>query len=241
MNDAVRTNLEYTRKRWTGHLRVLGNLLYTERIHYHPLFRQLRRGEGRGRTLVEIGFGSGHALRHLTRRYGFRTIGFDLSRETVDLYNRDAPAGSHAALMDPVTSAIPLDDAAVDAVVCSHVLEHVPDDRGLLAEIRRILRPGGWLFVNVPINEEHLHVPNHVRKYTPMSLESLLNETGFRIVRRESGDNFSLWINTLGLRKGLMRLMAKRGLIFLLSLIPIPLLETFPLRKAQHACWAIRP
>ena len=38
-----------------------------------------------------------------------------------------------------------------DAFVCSHVLEHVPDDRRALAELRRVLRPDGWGIVMVPV------------------------------------------------------------------------------------------
>jgi len=39
-------------------------------------------------------------------------------------------------------------------VICSHVLEHIPDDRQALAELARILRPGGFLIVQVPLNLE---------------------------------------------------------------------------------------
>lgn len=46
--------------------------------------------------------------------------------------------------------AIPLRDASVDAVICSSVLEHVRDPRSALGEIRRILAPGGLLFLYVP-------------------------------------------------------------------------------------------
>jgi SAM-dependent methyltransferase len=37
-------------------------------------------------------------------------------------------------------------------VYCSHVLEHVEDDRRAMAELFRILRPGGWAFLSVPIH-----------------------------------------------------------------------------------------
>ncbi|MEE4279659.1 MAG: methyltransferase domain-containing protein, partial [Halieaceae bacterium] len=42
----------------------------------------------------------------------------------------------------------------MDAIYCSHVLQDVPDDRRALAECFRVLRPGGWAVLNVPIFEE---------------------------------------------------------------------------------------
>jgi SAM-dependent methyltransferase len=42
--------------------------------------------------------------------------------------------------------------ASFDAVICNHVLEHVPDDRKALSEIQRILRPNGWAILMVPIH-----------------------------------------------------------------------------------------
>jgi len=46
---------------------------------------------------------------------------------------------------------LPYEDGLFDAFVCSHVLEHVPDDRLALRELRRVLRPGGWGIVMVPV------------------------------------------------------------------------------------------
>lgn len=47
----------------------------------------------------------------------------------------------------------PFADGSFDVVLCSHVLEHVPDDRGAMAELFRILRPGGWGIIEVPMDE----------------------------------------------------------------------------------------
>jgi SAM-dependent methyltransferase len=46
---------------------------------------------------------------------------------------------------------LPFADASYDFVFASHVLEHVPDDRKAIAEIRRILKPGGWAILPVPV------------------------------------------------------------------------------------------
>ncbi|MEM9186435.1 MAG: methyltransferase domain-containing protein [Planctomycetota bacterium] len=43
------------------------------------------------------------------------------------------------------------DDNTFDVIYCSHVLEHVPDDRRAIAEFLRVLKPGGWAILNVPI------------------------------------------------------------------------------------------
>ena len=45
-----------------------------------------------------------------------------------------------------------LPDGSFDAVFCNHVLEHVPDDRAAMRELRRVLRPGGWAVLQTPID-----------------------------------------------------------------------------------------
>jgi SAM-dependent methyltransferase len=46
-------------------------------------------------------------------------------------------------------------DASFDAVYCSHVLEHVPEDRQAMREIARVLKPGGWAIIQVPVSRHH--------------------------------------------------------------------------------------
>lgn len=78
-------------------------------------------------------------------------------------------------------ASMPFDSRTFDAIYCSHVLEHVPDDGRAMEELHRVLRPGGWAIIQVPITRqatfEDLSVtdpdrrrqlfgqPDHVRVY----------------------------------------------------------------------------
>jgi predicted SAM-dependent methyltransferase len=45
---------------------------------------------------------------------------------------------------------IPMEERSVDVIICNHLLEHVEDDRRAMAELYRIMRPGGWGIMVVP-------------------------------------------------------------------------------------------
>jgi len=62
-----------------------------------------------------------------------------------------ADLSSPLAMIQLDITDIPFPDDSFGAIYCSHVLEHVPDDRSALAELYRVLRPGGWAVLQVPI------------------------------------------------------------------------------------------
>lgn len=49
-------------------------------------------------------------------------------------------------------TAIELPDASIDAIICNHVLEHIPNDRLAMAELYRVLKPEGWAILQVPLS-----------------------------------------------------------------------------------------
>jgi len=59
-------------------------------------------------------------------------------------------AGPHVTVVGDV-AALPLDDDSMDEVLCIHVLEHVLCDRQAMAELYRVLAPGGWALISVPL------------------------------------------------------------------------------------------
>lgn len=72
-------------------------------------------------------------------------------------------------------TALPFEDASCDCILASHVLEHIQDDRRAIAEIRRVLRPGGMAILPVPVVSEvtieygapNPHESGHVRAPGP--------------------------------------------------------------------------
>jgi SAM-dependent methyltransferase len=77
------------------------------------------------------------ALRRLLEPYAGQYLTADLDAAGVDM-------------CFDLTSA-PLPDDSFDVIVCNHVLEHIPDDRAALREIRRMLAPDGWALLMTPI------------------------------------------------------------------------------------------
>ncbi len=50
-------------------------------------------------------------------------------------------------------TAIQYPDNIFDAILCNHVLEHIPDDRKAMRELYRVLKPGGWAILQVPVSK----------------------------------------------------------------------------------------
>lgn len=124
--------------------------------------------------------------RRLARNDQLRYVTADLQQPGVDLH------------LD--ITALTLPDASFDAVICSHVLEHIPDDATAMRELRRVTSAGGWCLVMVPLDLRRTHTyedpsitdpqarrrafwrPDHVRLYAP-DIEARLARAGFRVER----------------------------------------------------------
>ncbi len=80
---------------------------------------------------------------------------------------------------------LPFADRSVDTLVAFDVLEHCPDDEAALAEVVRVLRPGGALIAAVPMNPRYFspldRMVGHARRYSPDALLSRLATAGLQI------------------------------------------------------------
>lgn len=73
-----------------------------------------------------------------------------------------------------------------DTVVCHQVLEHVPRPWQAVAEMHRVLKPGGTIVVSVPHLSRLHELPNDYFRYTPGGLSSLLCQSNFEIITVDS-------------------------------------------------------
>lgn len=94
---------------------------------------------GRGQDIVEVGCGTGRVLARLAG-FARRAVGVDLSAGML------AHARSRGlTVVQGAATALPLASESVDVACSFKVLAHVPDVRGALAEMARVVRPGGWV------------------------------------------------------------------------------------------------
>jgi len=76
-------------------------------------------------------------------------------------------------------AAVPVEDGRFDAVVMTQVLEHIPEPATVLAEMHRILKPGGRMIFTAPLWFEEHEKPYDFYRYTRFGLAHLFAETGF--------------------------------------------------------------
>lgn len=93
------------------------------------------------------------------------------------------PTDPSVIAIDPATGRTALDDASIDAVISTQVLEHVPDVQGYLREAFRLLKPGGIFFSTHGTFILHRH-PTGFRRWTIDGLKYELEQAGFFVDHR---------------------------------------------------------
>jgi SAM-dependent methyltransferase len=101
---------------------------------------------------------------------------------TCDWENSPHPGARRADIVAPLDS-LPVKDASFEGVLTTQVLEHVSRPADVLAELHRVLVPGGRIWLTVPFVGELHEEPHDFYRYTPYSLRSLLEAAGFTDVR----------------------------------------------------------
>lgn len=178
--------------------------------------------------ILDAGCGSGRMLDELVR-WG-RVSGLDCEPAGIAA----AHSRGHADVRLGAVEELPWPDGTFDLVTCLDVIEHTPDDRRTLAELRRVTRPGGHLLVTVPayprLWSAHDVACHHYRRYTRDSLRTACGAAGWHPLAETSFN--TILLGPVALVRGAERLRrgARKGSDLQLTPQPLgPLLE-LPLR-----------
>ena len=144
MSDASRNDLsiydEFAADWWSDDVRWVRTLknLVPGRLKWFD-----RRVDWQGKAVLDLGCAGGFMAEALTEK-GARVTGIDPAEQAIDAARlRAASVGQEVRYNVGAGEDMPYEDAAFDAVVCVDVLEHVADIDRVLAEVARVLKPGG--------------------------------------------------------------------------------------------------
>ncbi|MFP3797512.1 glycosyltransferase [Paraburkholderia sp. SIMBA_027] len=133
-----------------------------------------------GKAVLDIACGEGYGSSLLARKAA-SVIGVDIAQEAIDHASRHH-AGPGLEYRLGSAAQIPVADASIDVVVSFETIEHHDQHNEMMAEIRRVLRPGGVLIMSSPDREVYselpdFHNPYHVKELTREEFEGLLRKS----------------------------------------------------------------
>ncbi len=144
--------------------------------HLRELLKQVT---GNPRTILNAGAGEGLYSSLLLDLFGAaRVLELDAS------YNRCSRnlSNPRQRFMAASLTDLPLADQSVHLILCSEVLEHIPEDEQALRELSRVLSNESWLLISVP-TPPAVFDPAHVREgYSEVDLTQLLERNGLEVV-----------------------------------------------------------
>jgi glycosyltransferase involved in cell wall biosynthesis len=138
--------------------------------------------------VLEVGYGAGAMLEELAARGFAPVVGIDFSGSAARLARRRLarfPAASRPKVMRATLDALDPARSRFGSILAFEVLEHVQDDRGLLAQAFALLEPGGCMLASVPAHQRRFSVVDelvgHVRRYEREQLRDRFVEAGFEV------------------------------------------------------------
>jgi len=168
-----------------GHLDAVSPAAFHRR---RVVVQLAKRYAAHARAILDVGCGQGELLRELSDAIPGATVnGADLSEQSLVDSRRRNPTFELFELnltLPHFAQQYPERLAAFDFLVCTEVLEHVPDHELAARRLLDLLSPSGIAIVTVPGGKMSAFdkVIGHQRHYTPKDLETLLSRAGFEVL-----------------------------------------------------------
>ena len=177
--------------------------------HYNRVFALA--GVAPAGRVLDVGCGAGPGLRYFAAR-GAQALGVDLVHYPLVETQRLVPAAR--LVQGDVGCNLPFADETFDLLLLSELVEHIADERPLLAECYRVLRRGGAAVITTPnlwdVRRALAPItgrvwtgdtdPTHCNMFTPARLARALRSAGFERVRWRTGIKPMGWLSSRRLR-----------------------------------------
>lgn len=148
--------------------------------------------------LLDVGCGFGLFL-EMAKEAGFKVYGVEMEKETVKAVQEKFGLKN---IYQKNIKEIGFPERYFDVITLFDILEHLENPEVILKELKKLLKPNGVLVVQSPniksimfkLTKEKwnwLLFPNHLYHFTPKSLASLLNDSGYKIIYRKTFDDIS--------------------------------------------------
>lgn len=152
-----------------------------------------------GTKVLDVGCGDGRHLRAALENHHAYGVGVDLSAERVrEAYRKFwiYPLTGRGTLVQSDLFCLPFRAGSFDVVVCSEVLEHLPEFEPAVTELTRVLTPGGRLGVSVPnylpekicwkLDDRYSSISGHRRIFHPEDIVESFRDAGFTLLESET-------------------------------------------------------
>ena len=151
-----------------------------------------------GKDIFDYGFGAGTFFRHCPR--DSQLFGVEMDAENVAAVRAMLAERGQTADLQTIDiahwSEHPLLARKYDVILCSHVLEHLPEPAAFLTRLRECLHPGGAFIGLVPINERIMD-PHHVQRLDEAKIRAIAATAGLRVTAYLEADPWLYWLQPI--------------------------------------------
>jgi len=153
------------------------------------------------KKVLDAGCGRGQFI--ALNPYNAEVFGIDVIKSEVDMAKKTGLNVKYADL----NKKFPFKDSTFDAIICSHVLEHITDPSNMMSEFRRVLKNGGKLLIAVPnfSYKDFYKDYTHKRPYPKEALFRLLFDYNFEGIRFRKGPYLNKYLAALFIAFPLVR------------------------------------